>query len=353
MALQSRASMTERRVGLRMLSEYLHLSTATISVVLNSAPGAERISSKTKARIVQAADLFGYRPSFLARSLRKGRSSTVGIVLPELGYPHTSEILVGVEEVLVKEGYFYLTASHRHKAYLMEQYPLMLRERSVEGLILVDSSLEKGFNLPIVAIAGPGPVVGATNIALDDRQAAELIIRHLYQLGHRKIAFMRGGGDSSDTNNRWGHFVAVARDLELSVPAEVTVGLCPQISTPGLGFEGARELLRRSRDFTAIVCYDDVSAIGAIRACYDHGLQVPADISIVGFDDIPAAAYHSPSLTTIRQPLTHMGEIAAGVLLHKIRGLETVPDAFAIRPELVIRESTSPSRHRRSGKRCQ
>jgi LacI family transcriptional regulator len=144
--------------------------------------------------------------------------------------------------------------------------------------------------------------------------------------------------------------MAVARDLKLVVPPELTVQLELRVSTPELGFEPANELIQRGAEFTAIVCYNDVSAIGAVRACRDHGLQVPTDVSVVGFDDIQGAAFHIPSLTTIRQPLTQMGKMAARILLQRIRGQATFPDVVPIRPELIIRESTCPPNPKRSAR---
>ena len=125
-----------------------------------------------------------------------------------------------------------------------------------------------------------------------------------------------------------------------------------RVSTPELGYEPANELIQRGADFTAMVCYNDIAAIGAIRALMDHGMQVPADVSVVGFDDIQGAAFHNPSLTTIRQPLTQMGRVSARILLQRIRGQATFPDMVPIHPELVIRESTCPPSPRRArGKR--
>jgi LacI family transcriptional regulator len=109
-----------------------------------------------------------------------------------------------------------------------------------------------------------------------------------------------------------------------------------------LGLAPTKELLRRGAYFTALVCYDDFAAIGAMKAIRDHGLKVPEDISVVGFDDIEGASFYTPSLTTIRQPLRQMGEVAAHTLLKRIRGLETIPNMSPILPELVIRESTCP-----------
>jgi LacI family transcriptional regulator len=142
--------------------------------------------------------------------------------------------------------------------------------------------------------------------------------------------------------------MAVARELKIDVPEALTVQLKLRVSAPVLGFEPARELLARGVDFTAIVCYNDESAIGAIRALMDHGLRVPKDVSVVGFDDIQSAAFNNPSLTTIRQPLNEMGIVAARILLQRIRGEESGPDTVPVQPELVIRESTCPPGARRA-----
>jgi len=216
-----------------------------------------------------------------------------------------------------------------------------LMDRSVEGLIVIDTVLTHKMKLPVVSVAGHRIVEGVTNVVLDQRRAAELSLRHLYKLGHRKIAFMRGGSHSSDADDRWECLMAVARELKLEVPPELTLQLMILSSTPELGFVPASELLRRGVHFTALICFNDVAAIGAIRAFMDHGLRVPQDISVVGFDDIEGASYHNPSLTTIRQPLNQIGVVASRILLQRIRGQATFPDSVPIQPELVIRESTS------------
>lgn len=331
-----------QRISLRTLGEYLNLSPATISLVLNNAPGVRSIPQETRDRVTAAAAKFDYRPSFYARSLRKRQSFSVGVLVPELSDSYTTQVLAGVEEFLIEEGYFYLTASHRRKSDLIEEYPRLLMERSVEGFILIDTVLERSLTLPVVAVAGHRNLEGVTNVVLDQRRAAELAMRHLYQLGHRKIAFMRGGSHSSDADDRWNHLMAVARELKISVTPELCVQLELRVSTPELGFVPTNELIARGGDFTALVCFNDIAAIGAIRALMNHGLRVPDDVSIVGFDDIQGAAYHNPSLTTIRQPLGEMGTVAARILLQRIRGQATYSDVVAIHPELIIRESTCP-----------
>jgi LacI family transcriptional regulator len=329
-------------VSLRILGEYLDLSPATISLVLNDAPGVRAIPQETRDRVKAAAAKFDYRPSFYARSLRKRQTYSIGVLVPELSDSYCAQVLTGVEESLIEEGYFYLTASHRRKPDLIEEYPRMLMERSVEGFILIDTVLEHSFKIPAVAVAGHRQFPGITNVVLDQRRAAELTLRHLYQLGHRKIAFMRGGSHSSDAEDRWECLKAVAHELGIVVRPELTVDLKLRVSTPELGFEPACELLNRKADFTALVSYDDIAAIGAIRAIRDQGMRVPEDISVVGFDDIQSAAFQNPSITTIRQPLHEMGTIAARILLQRVRGESAAPQVLPVLPELVIRESTCP-----------
>ncbi len=346
------APQPDQPISLRTLGEYLDLSPATISLVLNNAPGVRSIPQDTRDRVIEAAAKFDYRPSFYARSLRKRQTFSVGVLVPDLNDHYAAQVLAGVEEYLIEEGYFYLTASHRRKPDLIEEYPRLLMDRSVEGFILIDTVLEHSMKLPVVCVAGHRSFEGVTNVVLDQRRGAELALRHLVQLGHRRIAFMRGGSHSSDADDRWECLMTVARDLKIEVPEELTVQLKLKISTPELGFAPANELLDRGVDFTAIVCYNDESAIGAIRACMDRGLRVPEDISVVGFDDIQSAAFHNPSLTTIRQPLNQMGVVAARILLQRIRGQASFPDSVPILPELVVRESTgAPGVWRPRGKR--
>jgi DNA-binding LacI/PurR family transcriptional regulator len=335
-------------ISLKTLGEYLNLSPATISLVLNNAPGVRSIPQETRDRVMDAAAKFDYRPSFYARSLRKRQSFSIGVLVPELSDSYATQVMAGVEEFLMEEGYFYLTASHRRKPDLIQEYPRLLMDRSVEGFIFIDTVLEEAFSLPTVVVAGHKKIEGVTNVVLDQKRAAELALRHLYQLGHRKIAFMRGGSHSSDADDRWTCLMAVAKDLKIDVTPERCVTLELRVSTPELGFAPMNELIARGGDFTAVLAYNDIAAIGAIRALMNHGLRVPEDISVVGFDDIQGAAFHNPSLTTIRQPLNQMGAVAARILLQRIRGQATFPDIVPIHPELVIRESTCPPNPKRN-----
>jgi DNA-binding LacI/PurR family transcriptional regulator len=331
----------EKPVSLRILADYLGLCPATVSVVLNNVPGRS-IPHETRERVKAAARKFNYQPSLLARSLRKQRTFTVGVLVPELSDGYHTMVMSGVGDHLMQEGFFYFSAHHRHKKDLIEEYPRLLMGRGAEGLITIDTLLEHELPMPVVAVAGHKKIPGVTNVILDHKRAADLALRHLYQLGHRNIAFMRGQPFSADSDERWRSIVAVAREIGIEIRPELTIQLERDLTSPELGYPVVQQLLQHRRRFTAILSFNDIAAIGAIRALRDANLRVPEDVSVVGFDDIKAAAYHNPSLTTIRQPLHDMGETAARILLQRIRGFKDYPEEFAVPPELIIRESTAP-----------
>jgi DNA-binding LacI/PurR family transcriptional regulator len=335
----------ERPVSLKILADYLGLCPATVSVVLNNVPGRS-IPQETRERVRAAARKFNYQPSLLARSLRKQRTFTVGVLVPELSDGYHTLVMSGIGDHLMREGFFYFSAHHRHKPDMIEEYPRLLMGRGAEGLIAIDTALDHELSIPVVAVAGHKKIQGVTNVVLDHRRAAELSLRHLHQLGHRQVAFMRGQPFSSDSDDRWRSLVAVARELELPIRPELTIQLERDLTSPELGYPVVQQLLQNHRRFTAVVSFNDIAAIGAIRALRDANLRVPEDVSVVGFDDIQIAAYHNPRLTTIRQPLRDMGETAARILLQRIQGFKDYPEEFAVPPELIVRESTGPVRAR-------
>jgi len=216
----------------------------------------------------------------------------------------------------------------------------MLLERGVEALIAIDTALDHPLPVPAACVAGHRTVEGVTNVVIDHRFAAELALSHLHSLGHRRIAFMRGQPFSSDSDERWNSLVQTAKTIGLAIDAELVVQLNRDITSPELGYPVAQQLLVAGRKFTAMVAFNDMSAIGAIRALQDFGLRVPEDVSVIGFDDINAASFNNPRLTTIRQPLLNMGRIAAQCILNRIHRTERFRQEITVKPQLVLREST-------------
>jgi LacI family transcriptional regulator len=336
-----------------MLAEHLELSQTTVSLVLNNSPSAKSIPQETRSRVVAAAERLNYRPNYFARSLRQSRSMSVGVLAPDLSEGYFTRVMSGVVEELSLARYFYFTACHDWKSELIEKYPRMLVERAVDGFLLLNTPADHiDVPIPVVAISAHGAAENVTKIVLDHHLAVQQAMAHLYQLGHRRIAFMRGPRAIPDSEYRWESIQMIARDMGLRIdPAHVIridaagwsmkTGYHPM--APEIGYKPMQALLEKSRDFTAIFCFNDIAAIGAIRALKDAGLSVPGDVSVVGFDDILSAAYYSPSLTTVRQPLFEMGKQGAQVLLDRIANREkSYPPEIVVAPEFVVRESTGP-----------
>jgi len=328
-------------VTLKSVAEHVGLSAGTVSAVLNNSPAAKHIPQTTRNRILAAARELNYRPNFFARSLRNKRTYTIGVIAHEIGDAYGSLVIAGIENCARQKDYFFVTGIHRHDARLFEQYSRLLLQRGVEGFITIDLNLPHSLPLPTVAVSGHGQHEGVTNITLDHRHAASMALQHLVELGHRNIAVMKGHLASSDAESRWRAIREVAQEMGIGIPPELTVQIDSDESSPELGYPFAKQLLARNQRFTALFAYNDISAIGAIRAIQEAGLRVPGDISVVGFDDIQGAAFHYPSLTTVRQPLRRMGEIATETLLERIAGRTDCPQEIAVEPELVIRESTA------------
>jgi DNA-binding LacI/PurR family transcriptional regulator len=205
---------------------------------------------------------------------------------PELTDGFHTMVMSGIGDHLMQKGFFYFSAHHRHKKDLIEENPRSLLGRGAEGLILIDTALQTKQSVPVVAIAGHRNIRGFTNVVLDQRRAAELTLRHLQQLGHRHIAFMRGQPFSSDSLTRRQTIVAAAKELDLLIAPELAAQLERDISSPELGYSVVQALLRTRRPFSAIVSFNDMAAIGAIRALRDANLRVPEDVSVLGFDDM-------------------------------------------------------------------
>lgn len=329
-------------VSLKSLAAHLGLSQAAVSLVINRAPGAKSIPHRTQELIRKAARELNYRPNHLARSLRQQRSFTIGVVVPEISEGYAALVMSGIEDHLLQENYFYFVVSHRHRAELIDEYPLLLQQRAVEGLIAVDTAITGAAQVPLVAVSGHREVPGVTNIVLDHARAAQLALEHLTQLGHKQIAFIKGQEFSSDTAIRWESVQNSARELGIPIKEKLVGQLEGESSSPELGYQVAKEFLRSKEKFSALFAFNDISAIGAIQALREAGKKVPEDISVVGFDDIQSAAFQNPGLTTVRQPLREMGKLAAETLLARINNSQKTdyPKEIVVEPNLVVRGST-------------
>jgi len=341
------------RPRLKDMASYLDLSPATISLVLNRSPVASAIPEETQRRVFEAARDMGYRPDYIAVSLRSRRTNSIGVLVPEVSDPWAAEIVSGIESHLLANDFTYLLTSHRRSTpTLLEDHLELLTRRGVDGMILLATELHEPPLLPAVVISGHTRVKGLSNVVIDHDRAARLALKHLMDLGHRRIALFRGHPGGSDGADRSRAIFKAAASMHLRIPPELTLQLSGEgdgeVFAPDAayqeGYAFARKLLARRVDFTALFAFDDASAIGAIRAFLDQGIRVPDDVSVIGFDDIQNAAFHNPRLTTVRQPLREMGRIAARVLLERFNARKPSGDSFVIvDPELIVRDSTGPA----------
>jgi DNA-binding LacI/PurR family transcriptional regulator len=271
----------------------------------------------------------------------------VGVLVSEMSEGYFTLVMNGVEEYLLAAKYFYFLASHYWQPLLLEKYPKMLLERSVDGLLLVNSPTPPLVHVPMVSISGHEAVAGVTYVQLNHKQAARLALKHLADLGHRRIAFMRGQEQTLDTDYRWREIMETARACGIEIHEELLIKLTENSWSPALGYGPVKALLSRTKNFTALFAFNDISAVGAIRALHEAGLRVPDDVSVIGFDDVLSAPFGIPSLTTVRQPLREMGKMGAEFLINRINHPNVpYPPQVIVQPELVIRESTAKASSR-------
>ena len=338
-----------KKVTLKFLSEHLGLSRTTISVVLNNSPIASTIAPHTRERILKAAKEFNYKPNFFARYLNQGRSYLIGVLSPDLAEGYDATLLAGIEEYLVGGEYHFFVASHQWSEERIKRTAQLFQERGAEGVIVVNSDFFPDINLPIVRIGRTAAPRKGTSLILDNHAGIRQALEYLVSLGHSKIAFIKGHQGSSDTEDRWDAMVAAARELSIPIEPNRVVQL-EQLGLRPMGHleEGARcaqRLLAQGGAFTALMAFNDISAIGAINCFREAGYSVPQDISVIGFDDVAEASMIFPPLTTVQQPLRKMGETAAEEIVSAItNGPKTQQIVFT--PQLVIRKSTAPLRKR-------
>lgn len=345
-------------VTLRDVARACGVSPATVSIVLNNAPLARYISSDTRTRIERAARRLRYSPNVLARSLRSKRNHTLGVLIFDITDPFCTLILRGIEASLHERSYLPIFTDAHNERPRFERCLEMLLERRIEGLVVVANWLFVDVNLladlekhrvPTVIIGRDLQSGRLSSVLVDNEQGAYLALEHLYSLGHRRVVIIKGPKMLSDSNARWHGIRNFAKSKRMDLPAELVVEL-PNSLDPKSAFDNGQrlteELLKKNHRFTAILAFDDMTALGALRALERNGVKVPEQCSVIGFDDSLPAAVAIPPLSTIRQPMEAMGAAAVSVVMEGIRAAveqqKFAPRRQKMPPELVARESTSP-----------
>jgi LacI family transcriptional regulator len=294
---------------------------------------------------VESAKKLGYRPNYFARSLGRKHTYLIGVIAPDFGNGYEAALLSGFERRLLNTGYTSFVSNHFWSPELVQRHVETLCDRGAEGLLLIDSTPSKSPGIPTVTICTDRSTVWSTRISIDNAFGICETINHLAGLGHREIAFIKGPEWNGDTKDRWNAVRATCKNLGVRIDPRLTVQL-ERLEPTGMrhaeeGRIAAQKLLRCGKHFTALVAYNDVSALGAMTALREAGHKVPEDVSVMGFDDIEFASIAYPPLTTVRQPLQEMGATAAEVLIRKLGNYESVQN-IRVRPELIVRSSTCP-----------
>ena len=345
-----------KRITLADVARESGFSISAVSIVLNQAPRSQFMASQTKAHIREIAVRLGYRPDPIARSLRKSSSQNIGVMIFDISDPYCTLILQGIEKTLARTAFLPFIMDAYNEPDQFQRYMSMLTEYRMEALIVVANWLFMGkehleglaqHHMPISIVGMEMQGQAMTSVLVDNERGGYLALEHLYKLGHRDIAFIRGPQQLWDSNLRWKGMEAFAKEVGLALKDHWIVQLRGTNESTS-GFEEGREMTERllSSDskFTAIVAFDDLTAFGAVRALRANGLRVPEDCSVIGFDDVPFAAFFNPGMTTVRQPMEDMGRIATERLFvdHTARRPRS-RSAHVVRlePAIVVRDSTT------------
>lgn len=318
------------------------VSTATVSRVMSQ---PERVARETRQRVLKVVETLGYTPNVAARALRTLRAAKILLTVPDISNPFFASVIRGAEEAARDAGYAVMLGDTRHDPEVEDQYAEMLSRREVDGLIFLGhrlpSSLEplllrEGASAPIVNGCEYSPEIGVPSVHIDNAAASDEAVDHLILLGHGDIGVVTGPPISPISRDRLSGAMRAARRHGIEDRLHVRTGDYSARS----GCEQASDLL--DRKVTAIFCFGDEMAMGAIRAISQAGLSCPDQVSVVGFDDLPLARFFQPPLTTIAQPKGSIGRRAVEMLVDILRGIELPAQQVTLPHELIIRSSTAP-----------
>jgi LacI family transcriptional regulator len=336
----------KQKITIRDIASHADVSTATVSHVLNN---TRYVSEEVRARVLQACQALGNTPNSLARSLRSGKTRTIGLVLPDSSNPFFAEIGRKIEELAFQQGYSVIICNTEGNLKKELFYVETLGQKQVDGVIFVSAggypeSLEalQALNVPVVIAdretLDKTGANGLTVVLTDNYTGGQLAAQHAIELGHRRVAIISGPSNLTPSALRETGYRDAMQRAGLDIdPQWVVRG----DFTCDAGYAAAKLLYGQNPRPTAIFCCNDMMAIGAIRAAFDQGLNVPADVSIIGFDDIALASYISPTLSTVHQPIEEISrEITQSLFKAFEEEAAPVYKRIVIKPGFVARQSS-------------
>jgi LacI family transcriptional regulator len=337
--------MTRRRATLRDVARRAGVHPSTVSRALNPRT-REMITEKIARRVSQAAALLGYQANPIAYTLRTKRSQMAGVLIPDLTNPVFPPIIRGIEDALDAAGYIAIVANTDNDAGRERLVVQNMIARHVDGLILatarrrdalVDHCLAE--EIPLVLVNRTVETGGVSSVVADDALGAQLIVDHLARLGHARIAHLAGPRNVSPSVQRHrGYLAALA---EAGLPADQALS-----AESGFVEDGGLRAMEKFFDLpdppTAVFAVTDLVAVGAYTAAARHGVRIPDQLAVVGYNDIPLASRISPAMTTVHLPLHEFGTVSTGILVDQIESGTITPRRVLFSPQLVVRDSTQP-----------
>ena len=336
----------EKKVTIRDVAAAAGVSHQTVSRVINDRPD---VADETRRRVWQLIEELGYQPSAIARGLASKRTYTLGLITADFSDYFFTQVIVGAEVEARKRGYFFMLCSTERNLADEPEYLKLLTERQVDGILFARPSTEDDSRHIVSLIQQGVPLVTTaywlsgeklTVVDVDNVDGGLQATECLIELGHRKIGMITGPGGWKSVNDRTeGYRFALER---AGIPFDGSLIEHGDWSYEG-GYEAMGRLLAKTPKVTALFAQNDQMAVGAMRALHEAGRKIPDDVAIIGYDDVPAAAYSHPPLTTIRQPMQQVGEVATRLLIELINDPDAERKEVLLKTELIRRQTCGSS----------
>ncbi|MBP6824854.1 MAG: LacI family DNA-binding transcriptional regulator [Acidobacteria bacterium] len=345
-----RGKRTDRHPTIVDIAELAGVAPMTVSRVINE---TGYVSEAMREKVQQAVKELNYHPNGLARSLKRQRTQVIGILLPDITNPFSAQLVSGIQDILLARGYASFICTSERSTEREQAGLSALFDHRVDGIIVATRETPTGNewlsklverNLPIVLVGREFPHPLVDRVTADHQSGGYEATKYLISTGHKRIGFVGVSPATGQGLRRFQGYLTALRNHRLPVEDGLIVGpetiSGPGYSTQNDGYQGMKRLLSLSKPPTAVFARNDFTAIGAMCALHDEGLAVPDDVSIVGFDNVPLAAYTSPPLTTVDQPTVEQGRQAASLLLERIEGKLRERKEINLNCHLIIRHST-------------
>ncbi|MGB7116171.1 MAG: LacI family DNA-binding transcriptional regulator [Anaerolineales bacterium] len=328
---------------MRDVAQVAGVSVTTVSHVINN---TRPVSDELRTRVTEAMQELGYQTNILARSLRKGETLTVGVILPDSANPFFAEVARGVEDTSFMNGYSVILCNTDSNLEKERIYTDVLVKKQVDGILFIAAGLSTeniqsllDREMPLVIVDRQVPEVNVDCVLTNNRQGGYLAAHHLINLGHRRIGCIVGPENIRSSLERLTGYQEAIHEAGLPFDETLIVKGDFQYES---GYEAAQRLLTIGDPPSAIFAFNDLMAVGALSYALEKGYPVPAGLSVVGFDDVRLAVYANPPITTVMQPKYEIGELATQILLERMKNPETYPRQRMLETRLVVRKSTAP-----------